>query len=389
MSRPDNESHLMREQRRNKILQILILMFMLVSVSACSVIDNFLDVKKSKLNYKNNASVKPLDFPPDLTAPEFDTAFELPTNGVVSASAMGKQSGGFTASRRQVNVPTRTINVQLGKAGSTRWLDVDAPTEIVWPRIRDFWRSIEIPVKRDEPRLGVMETEWVVNKTSSSINGWLNKTIDKVMGKEYDSGSSDRYIARIEKPTATTTRIFLIHKNVEKVETEAASDWKLRPTDENKQAEMLNRLKAYLQSNVVATARNSTPVTESAQTASLANIVTQDGLPVLQIQDNYKRSWVLTGIMLDRMGLVAEKRNQAAGIYDVRYQGEEQTAKRGFFGRMFGGRKTLLTKGEDYKVLVQGGGMRSVVRIMDKTGKPLNKNLSQRVLVRLKKEFDR
>ena len=120
------------------------------------------------------------------------------------------------------------------------------------------------------------------------------------------------------------------------------------------------------------------------------NIVTQEGLPVMQIHDNYKRAWVLTGIMLDRMGLVAEKRNQAAGIYNVRYQGDdEDTAKRGFFSRMLGGRRTLLLKGEDYQVHLQDAGKLTVVRIADEEGKPLDKKLSQLVLARLKKEFDR
>jgi outer membrane protein assembly factor BamC len=381
----------MLEHFKRKSSQLLMLLFVLVNVSACSVVDNFMDTKRSKLDYKNNETVKSLDFPPDLTAPEFDMAFVLPANGVVSASAMnnGSQSGGFTLDGRQINVLPKSTNIRAGGIGQSRWLDVSASAESLWPKIRDFWRSTGIPVKRDEPRIGIMETEWVVNRAGLPLN-WFNKAMGKVLGSGYDAGSRDRFRIRLEKPTAATTRVFLTHKGAEKVVTGTISGWELRPANHEIEAEMINRLKAFLQGDVVGAARNSTSGSEATQTSSLVNIVTQEGLPVMQIHDNYKRSWVLTGIMLDRMGLVAEKRNQAAGIYNVRYQGDdEDTAKRGFFGRMFGGRKTLLLKGEDYQVHVQDAGKLSIVRITDEEGKPLNKRLSQLVLVRLKQEFDR
>ena len=379
----------MKERRRNKTLQLLMLTFILVNISACSIVDNFVDTKKSDLDYKSNASVKTLDFPPDLTAPEFDMAFVLPADGVVSASSIEGGSNGFTIDGRHINVLPKSTNMRIGGIGVSRWLDVDASAEVLWPKVRDFWRSLGIPVKRDEPRIGVMETEWVVNRAGLPLN-WFNKVAGKVLGSGYDAGSRDRFRARMEKPTATTTRVFLTHKGAEKVITDTLSGWELRPANHELEAEMLNRLKAFLQGDVVGAARNSTSGSDATQTTSLVNIVMQEGLPVLQVHDNYKRSWVLTGIMLDRMGLVAEKRNQAAGIYDVSYQGDdEDTAKRGFFSRLFGGRKTLLNKGEDYQVHVQDAGRLSIVRVTDEEGKPLGKRLSQLVLARLKKEFDR
>ena len=155
------------------------------------------------------------------------------------------------------------------------------------------------------------------------------------------------------------------------------------------EAEMLNRLKAFLQGDIGA-AKGSISTDSLNQTTSIVNLVTQEGQPILQVNDNYKRAWVLTGIMLDRMGLVSEKRNQAAGIYEVKYQGnDEDKAKRGFFSRLLGGRKTLLVKGQAYQVHIQDAGKISVVRIMDDEGKPLNPRLAKIVLARLKKEFDR
>ena len=379
----------MIEHFKRKSPQLLILLYILINISACSVVDNLVDTKRSNLDYKNNETVKTLDFPPDLTAPEFDMAFVLPANGVASASAMSNQSGGFTRDGRRINVLPASVDIRVSGIGQSRWLDVNVPAESLWPKIRDFWRSAGIPVKRDEPRIGIMETEWVVNRAGLPLN-WFNRAVGKVLGSGYDAGSRDRFRVRLEKPTAITTRVFLTHKGAEKIVTGTISGWELRPANHEIEAEMINRLKVFLQGDVVGAAGGSQSTSDATQTSSLVNIIMQEGLPVMQIHDNYKRSWVLAGIMLDRMGLVVEKRNQTSGIYDVKYQGDdEDTAKRSFFGRFFGGRKTLLLKGKDYQVHIQDTGKLSIVRIMDEEGKPLSKKSSQLVLIRLKKEFDR
>jgi len=374
---------------KRKLPQLLATSFILVNVAGCSVVDNFVDTKNTKLNYQNNKSVKSLDFPPDLTAPEFDMAFVLPADGVASAVAMRGQANGYTVDGRQINVLPKSTNIRFGGAGATRWLDVDASAESVWPKLRDFWRSVGISVKRDEPRIGIMETEWAENRAGLPMD-WLRKAVGKVFQSAYDAGTRDRYRMRIEKPSAQSTRIFLTHKGAEKMITDTLTGWELRPANHELEAEILNKLKAFLQGDVVGAAKRSASAGNANQVSSLASLVEQDGQPILQIHDNYKRAWILTGIMMDRMGLIAEKRNQASGIYEVEYRGnDEDTAKRGFFKRLFGGRKTLLVKGENYQVHVQDAGKLSIVRITDDEGKPLSKRLTQLVLARLKQEFDR
>ena len=362
-------------------------LFILMNISGCSVVDNFMDTK-NRINYKNNSSVKALEFPPDLTAPEFDMAFALPADGVVNASSLGRSSSGYTIDGRAISVLPKSTNMRIGGQGNIRWLDVATPAETLWPKLRDFWRSMGISIKKDEPKIGIMVTDWAENRAGLPMD-WFRRSLGKMFQGAYDAGSRDRYHLRIEKPSSSTTRIFLTHKGAEKVITDTVSGWELRPSNHELEAEMLNRLKAFLQGDVGA-AKGAVSTDKLNQTTSLVDLVSQEGQPILQVNDNYKRAWVLTGIMLDRMGLVSEKRNQSAGIYEVKYQGdEEDKTKRGFFSRMFVGRKTLLVKGQSYQVHIQDAGKLSVVRIMDDEGKPLNKKLAQLVLSRLKKEFDR
>lgn len=372
-------------------LRLLTILFVMTSLSACSVVDDFIDVKKSNLNYKDNDSVRALDFPPDLTAPEFDNAFVLPASGVVSASSVAGQAGLYSSGLKTVAVLPKSSSVRSGQLGVVRWLDVNETAERLWPRLREFWRSIGISVKRDEPRIGIMETEWA-EKQAGLPAGWLRSKLGSVIKSSYDAGSRDRYRIRVEKLTAKTTRVFLTHKGAEEVVDKTGSGWQLRPANHENEAELLNRLKAFLQGDIAAATGKKSPVINntSAQAVSLASLVEQEGQTILQIHDTYRRAWTLTRIMMDRMGLVVEKQNQASGIYNVKYQGsEEDTEKRGFFKRIFKDKVTILLKGEDYQVHVQDVGKLSVVRIFDGEGVPLSKRQTRIALARLKKEFDR
>ncbi len=377
----------MIDRSKKKLSMLLILGLSLLGASACSTVDNFMDTS-NRINYRNNKAVKLLDFPPDLTAPEYDMAFTIPADGVVRASNVNNQTGSYTLDGRQINVLPKSLGIRSGGIANSRWLDVNSPAELLWPKLREFWRSVGISVKRDEPRIGIMETEWAENRAGLPMN-WFHKALNGALQGAFDAGTRDRYRIRLEKPSDQTTRIFLTHKGAEKIVSESGAGWELRPANHELEAELLNRLKAFLQGDTNA-AKSSKLTTTATQSASLASLVTQDGHKVLQIHDNYKRAWVLTGVMLDRMGLVVEKRNQSAGIYTVTYRGDDQDAeKRGFFSRIFGGRKTILIKGQEYQIHVQDSGKLSNVRVTDEEGKPLNDKQATQVLSRLKKEFDR
>ncbi len=78
--------------KTNKFFQ-LISLIVLLSFSGCSRLDSFLDAK-DRVNYQSNNTVKPLDFPPDLTAPEFDKEFELPS-ATTNKNTVSMRSGGL------------------------------------------------------------------------------------------------------------------------------------------------------------------------------------------------------------------------------------------------------------------------------------------------------
>jgi outer membrane protein assembly factor BamC len=367
--------------------KMIVVSSLLFLSAGCSTVDGLMDTTSSNVNYKNNNSIKTLEFPPDLTAPKFDAAFTLPSSGRVSASTIANR-GADRYSGSDINVLPSATNMRLSGSGNVRWLDVDASANILWPKIRDFWRSLGVNVVKDEPRIGIMLTEWAENKAGLPKD-WLRQALGSILQGTFDAGTRDQYRLRIERPEANKTRIYLTHKGSEKVVTEAGVGWELRPPKHELEAEMLNRLHAFLQGDEYNATKN-TKKSDASQTTSLVTLITEDGSPILQVHESYQRAWVRTSIMLQRMGLNVLSRKQSQGIYGVVYNGDEAVENTGsFFSRLFQGKKTFLTKGEEYQIHIRNAGRLAEVRAMDDEGKPLSVAQSQKILTRLKQEFDR
>ena len=80
-------------------------MISVLGLSACSAVSKIKGVltDASDLDYSNNQSVKQLEVPPDLTTPEFDKAFELPTGVISAVSLKNGGSGSLQGSSRSTN----------------------------------------------------------------------------------------------------------------------------------------------------------------------------------------------------------------------------------------------------------------------------------------------
>ena len=363
---------------------VIVVSLVMVSLSGCATVDKLADTTNG-VNYKNSRSIKTLEFPPDLTSPEFDHAFVLPSAGSIRASAMQDETFG---SGRNLNVLPQAKNMRIGSDGNVRWLDVDASANALWPQMRDFWRSLGIDVVRDEPRIGIMETEWAENKAGLPMD-WLRQALGKVLQSTFDAGTRDQFRIRVERPSVNKTRIYLTHKGSEKIITETGVGWELRPPKHELEAEMLNRLQAFLQGDKYSATKN-TNESDASQTSSLVSLVIEDGRPILQVHEAYNKAWVRTGIMLERMGLSVESRKQSQGIYDVLYNGDEAVENTGgFFSRLFKGKQTFLTKGSQYQIHIRDAGRLAEIKVMDEEGVPLPVSQSQKILSRLKQEFDR
>jgi outer membrane protein assembly factor BamC len=110
-----------------------------------------------------------------------------------------------------------------------------------------------------------------------------------------------------------------------------------------------------------------------------ARVAVQDGMPVVQVEDDFDRAWRRVGLALDRTGFTVEDRDRSQGIYFVRYLPPDPNKKeQGFFGKLFG-RPTKPAEALKYQVRVKSSGNQSVVTVLKGDGTPETSDNARRI----------
>ncbi|QKK11946.1 MAG: outer membrane protein assembly factor BamC [Pseudomonadota bacterium] len=195
-------------------------------------------------------------------------------------------------------------------------------------------------IKREDPRLGIIETEWAENRADipqGVIRRWLGKVFDFA----YSAPTRDKYRVRMERGAeGNTTEIFLTHWGVKQVvvgggplSDPESTVWDSRPSDPELEAEFLNRLVVYLG---VGEEQASQRLATAPKEPRARLVSGPGGGNVLDVDERYARAWRLTGIALDHLGFVVEDRDQQQGTYLVRSAEPltELTQKKGFFANL-------------------------------------------------------
>lgn len=352
-------------------------------LSSCSGFDSPIKLPDHKIDYKSSNSVKSLEVPPDLSTPEYDTSYAVIPGGTVSAAAYNRQ-GGARADATPKVLPA-VNGIQLKRAGNVAWLEVQAPADALWPKLTAFWGSLGVAIKTNEPRIGVMETEWVENRAGLPKD-WLRKMLGKVMQDTYDAGTRDKYRLRVERPSANTTNVFISHRRAEEmVQSGGGVKWQMRPSDSGLEAEVLSRLSAFLQGGGKAVAAEAKQVVTPVTWSSI------QGVPVLSVAEGRKRTWLRVGVMLERIGMSIEGQDRNNGIYKVAYHGggRSNAPKRGWFSRVFKSNSDVLSKGGEYQIHLSESGSNTMIVVTDSDGQAVSSEVARDVLGRLKAEFER
>jgi len=285
-----------------------------------------------------------LEVPPDLTAQSADDQFLIPGEsgaGPVSASSFysgntARPSGARAQPSEPVLVDSKDIKIK--RVGAVRSLEVKMPPEQLWPKLREFWKETGFELAVDDPRIGMMETNWAENRANIPLDG-LRRIIGTVFDGVYSSNTRDRYRTRVE-PIEGGVEIFITHRGMEENYTEnnpsqAVMQWMNRPADPELEAEMLNRLMVKLTGDQKAAEAAGRPVGK----ALISVQKKQDGTAIVLAED-FPQAWRRVGFGLDRAGFIVEDRDRSNGVYYVKYIPDSATAegeKTGFFGKIFGG----------------------------------------------------
>jgi len=270
---------------------------------------------------------------------------------------------------------------------------VQASPEELWAKLRTFWQQQGLELKRDDPRIGIMETQWAENRADIP-EGFIRGLISKVFKNAYSASTRDKYRIRLERgSTPNTTEIYLTQYGVQEVPvatatgTETAdSKWVSRPSDPELANEMLNRLLVFL-----GTPRKQAEamVAAAPQPAARAHLDKEsDGRPVVIVDEEFARAWRRVGIALDRIGLVVEDRDRSQGVYFVRLVDnvdDAGKAKKGIFSGLFSGDKDAKPKA--FRIVVRDSGETSVVAVRDENDHPDDSEQAKDILTKLESEL--
>ena len=362
-----------------------------LSLAGCSSIDIF---SSDKVDYKAaSRQTQGLEVPPDLTQLAKDNRAQV-QGGSITASALSaaKPNVGSTAPGLSANsvAPNAAGDVRIERAGTERWLHTSATPEQLWPQLRNFWQERGLEVIKEQPEVGVMETNWAENRAKLPQD-FIRQTIGKVFDGLYSTGERDMYRTRIER-SASGTDIFISHRGMQEVYTSQSRDstsWQNRPSDPSLEAEMLSRLMLKLggQETAAKAIVAETPAAATAKPSSLAvgGEAQRARRPLSQVPDSlsvadgFDRAWRRVGLSLDRHGFTIEDRDRAAGLFYLRYADPEQAGKDepNFFQRLFGAKGATPVR---YRVSVKAEGDKSTVRVLDERGQAITDDNAKRIL---------
>lgn len=391
----------------NKTLVVALACISLTACDSIPFINNTPDYRSAA------GRSRALEVPPDLTSVTTSDAYTIPGGSTTySEYSQGQEA---QAPQQEKILPT-SDSVRLERAGSERWLVVNAPPEKVWPVVRDFWADLGFAVRVENPQTGVMETEWVdpsaiTKKPDGSyvdkFQGWL----DKLNALQ----TQQKFRTRMERGGEGTTEIYLSHQalsgaqddGINRVRTRLGNvdnGYKLKNTQteaEKKQAigndvdaELLRRLMVKLG----LSEQQSKAIMAENVTQARATVVNQaDGTHAVKLNDAFDRAWRRTGLALDRIGYLVEDRDRSKGIYYVRYsEPEADTAstvnqKKGWVSKLkFWGNsddasgKAKVDPGKQFRILLddtEDGG--TLVRVADDAGKPANSKVAEIIVNQL------
>jgi outer membrane protein assembly factor BamC len=357
-------------------------LMMTLAASGCGITES------KKIDYKAAEKLPTLEVPPDLVAPAADNRYAIPEaegSGAATLSAYSQERKAEPAGV-QTLLPAQD-KARIERAGTQRWLVVQATPQQVWPVIKDFWQETGFLVNMESPETGVIETDWAENRANIPQDV-IRRTLGKVLDGLYSTAERDKFRTRIEAGKEGT-EIYISHRGMMEVYATEGKDktvWQPRPADPELEAEMLRRL--MLRFGVEES--RATAQLAKQQTPEQARIIKEAGAQVLEMDENFDRAWRRVGLALDRVGFAVEDRDRSKGVYFVRYIDPEvdNDSKRddGILSGLAFWRSKKDQASPQLQIVVSEAGDKSRVSV-SADGKPADPTTQTRILNLLHKEL--
>jgi outer membrane protein assembly factor BamC len=364
-----------------------------VALAGCETLSPSTSLGK-RIDYKTTGSAPALEIPPDLTTPRFDDRFAATT-----ASGLAAQQAG----RPKSELLPQPANARIVRAGTERWIVVQAEPDPTWNTIRQFWTDLGFVIAVEQPVIGVMETDWAENRAEIPQDV-LRNTIGKYIDIFYNTYKRDKFRTRVERGVEPgTLEIYISHRGMEQMPTSQSSGtgpvafaWAVLPPNPDLESEMLARLMQRFgtpPAAATAAAQASTPPVPGQPTpVDTARIEKgNDGATRLVIDDAFDRAWRRVGLALDRTGFTVVDRDRSNGLYYVRYADPDSDVAKardsGWLAKLMFWKADEKDRPEQYRIKVAETAATSVVTVQDPKGETDRTANSEKILALLREQL--
>ena len=265
------------------------------------------------VNYQADEKVDSLIIPPDLTQPssqgEFAELNEITNDNIIKT----------------------TRNVEVMRDKYRRWLLVDMNPIEVWALSKEFFRSYNFKIEKENQKIGIFETEYleIETRVPDKSLGAIRAALSKALQTQYGLPIADKYRIRIE-PTEypNKSEIYLTLSSIGEVVIGDQRLWQPRVKEVELETEMLLKLMVFLGNDrSESIARIQSNLVSSESVASVFN--SDSGYATLVLPYDKKQSWKLLGWALDELSIDVDDRDSVEGSYLIKV-----VPKKGFLSKL-------------------------------------------------------
>ena len=288
------------------IINYVTIFFISLLVVSCSKIAD--PIKKIGLgsrvvSYQQDENIDALVIPPDLTQPNSQGKFIEVTENL-----------------NDNNVIKTIRNVEVMRDKYRRWLVVDFPPSEAWSLSKEFFRSYNFKIEKENQKIGIFETEYleIETKVPDKSLGTIRSALSKALKTQYGLPIADKYRIRIE-PTMIPNKseIYLTLSSIGEVVIGEQRLWQPRKKDVELETEMLLKLMVFLGDDSTESITKIQSSLDSNET--VAEVFTSvSEYATLVLPYDKKQSWKLLGWALDELNIDVEDRDSLEGSYLIK-----------------------------------------------------------------------
>lgn len=185
-----------------------------------------------------------LELPPDLTSPLEKNQLETPQPTDEASEKFKQETSniGEAGAGNSVAMAIKVKGARIQTGNGVFWLEVDENADKLWPQLSAFWSHEGLKIVRNEPMLGLVETDWASKLQIDDDAGFIERIFSSTSPDKLD-----KFTMRVEPELSDDrTKIFMSHSGLEKSVEGDDVNWRSRCTEEELEREMLSRLALFV-----------------------------------------------------------------------------------------------------------------------------------------------